>query len=108
MHGKDGASPEHEVRNGEIRFKNSDGTWGEWIHFSTSSGGGLSEVVHQHIISESTEIVASKMLKGTNVLRVVTPDPITITLPGKIDKGALIMINDETGINSSITVTTEF
>ena len=38
--GLTGASPEHEVRNGEIRFKNPDGTWGKFITVQPSSSGG--------------------------------------------------------------------
>lgn len=105
--GKDGTSPEHEFNNGEIRFKQPDGEWGEWLLVSTSSGGGLSEVIHQREVTGDITIKARSLLKGHNIFRVTTPDPITITLPKGIDKGALILVNDETGVNSNITITTE-
>lgn len=105
--GADGRSPESEVKNGEIRFKQPNGEWGDWIRFSTGSGGGLSEVVHQREITGDTIINHKSLLKGHNILRVTTTDPITITLPASIDEGALIVVNDETGVNSNIIITTE-
>lgn len=54
--GATGATPEHEVRNGEIRFKHPDGTWGEWITVqpSSSGSGGVLEVFNNTFININT------------------------------------------------------
>lgn len=45
--GKAGQPPEHEVRNGEIRFKQPDGKWGKWMSIGGGGGGGVSR--HQDL-----------------------------------------------------------
>jgi len=37
--GQDGSTPQHEVRNGEIRFMLANGEWGAWIMMSSGGGG---------------------------------------------------------------------
>jgi hypothetical protein len=47
VEGEDGKIPDHQIKNGEVRFEKPDGTWGEWIRFPHKTvyqgGGGLSE-----------------------------------------------------------------
>jgi len=57
--GKAGQPPEHEVRNGEIRFKHPDGKWGKWMSLGGGGGGGQvdSIVAGTNITVDSTDPV---------------------------------------------------
>lgn len=109
--GDTGAAPEHEVRNGEIRFKQPDGTWGKWITVQpTSSGGGGSEVVrYTPVQAASFKINRGSLIGGTNIFGVNFAGDVELILPSGIDKNIIIVIKDESnnaGTNN-ITITTE-
>jgi len=106
-----GAAPEHEVRNGEIRFKHPDGTWGEWITVQpTSSGGGGSEAVKYIPIQAATfKVNRQALIVGTNIFGVNFAGDVEVILPSGISKNILIVIKDESNNASTnnITITTE-
>jgi hypothetical protein len=110
--GTKGDMPNHQVRNGEIRFENPDGTWGKWITVQPTSGGGGGTDTHNtyRLIEQAIFHVGRQDLQlGHNILGVNYNGDVTIILPDGIDKRAIIVVKDESnnaGTNN-ITVTTE-
>ncbi len=110
--GKDGSTPEHEVRNGELRFKNPDGTWGKWIEVQpshNSGGGGLESVKYNAVTQANYKVVRTALIVGTNIFGVNFAGNVEFILPSGIDKNIIIVIKDESndaGTNN-ITITTE-
>jgi hypothetical protein len=109
--GLDGTAPEHEVRNGEVRFKNPDGTWGKWIEVQpSSSGGGLAAAVNYVKIEQARYLVnRGSLIEGHNIFGIDFPGAVEIILPQGISKNILMTFKDESnsaGINN-ITITTE-
>ena len=109
--GADGSTPEHEVRNGEVRFKNPDGTWGKWIEVQPSSGGGgLAAAVNYVKIEQARYLVnRGALIEGHNIFGVDYPGDVEIILPQGISKNILMSFKDESnnaGTNN-ITITTE-
>lgn len=109
--GDTGAIPEHEVRNGEIRFKNPDGTWGKWVEVLPSrGGGGLASAVNYVLIAQAKyHVNRSTLIEGNNIFGVNYPGDVEIILPNGISKNILITFKDESnnaGVNN-ITITTE-
>jgi len=109
--GIDGSAPEHEVRNGEVRFKNPDGTWGAWIEVQPSGGGGGSAEVVKYISVQQAayKVIRGSLIKGTNIFGVDFAGEVEIILPSGIDKDIIIVVKDESnnaGANN-ITITTE-
>ncbi len=109
--GVDGTAPEHEVRNGEVRFKNPDGTWGKWIEVQPSTGGGgLAAAVNYVKIEQARYLVnRGALIEGHNIFGVDYPGDVEIILPQGISKNILMSFKDESnnaGTNN-ITITTE-
>lgn len=109
--GKDGAVPEHQVRNGEIRFRNPDGSWGEWIQVQPARAGGGPETYNTYRLVEQANFTIQRqsLTLGMNIIGVNFNGDVTIILPNGIDKRIVIAIKDESnnaGTNN-ITVTTE-
>jgi len=108
--GLDGVSPEHEVRNGEVRFKHPDGTWGDWVMMPVAPGGGPDSYnTYTTITQASFRVNRQALTLGTNVFGVNFNGDVEIILPNGIDKRILIVIKDESnnaGTNN-ITITTE-
>lgn len=109
--GADGTTPEHEVRNGEIRFKNPDGTWGKWIEVQPhAGGGGLAEAVNYTHVEQARFLVnRGSLITGTNIFGVNFAGAVEIILPSGIDKNIIIVVKDESNNASinNITITTE-
>lgn len=109
--GQDGAAPEHEVRNGEIRFKQPDGTWGKWIQVQPSSaGGGLAAAVSYTSVTQAAfKINRGALIAGTNIFGVNFAGAVEIILPSGIDKNIIMVVKDESNNASvnNITITTE-
>jgi len=109
--GIDGSSPEHEVRNGEIRFKQPDGTWGKWIEVqpSSSGGGGPEAIKYIPVQVAAFKMIRRSLIVGTNIFGVNFAGAVEIILPSGIDKNIIIVIKDESNDASTnnITVTTE-
>ncbi|MEE8207848.1 MAG: hypothetical protein V3T88_02690 [Nitrosomonadaceae bacterium] len=109
--GLTGAAPEHQVRNGEIRFKQPDGTWGLWIEVqrSTGGGGGSEAVRYTPIQAADFKINRSSLILGTNIFGVNFAGDVEIILPSGIDNNIIIVVKDESNNASSnnITITTE-
>ena len=109
--GVTGASPEHEVRRGDIRFKNPDGTWGKWITVQPSSGGGGgSEAVrYTPIQAANFKVNRNSLIVGTNIFGVNFAGDVELILPSGIDKNIIIVVKDESNDASTnnITITTE-
>ncbi len=110
--GKDGTTPEHEVRNGEIRFKNPDGTWGKWVEVqpSSSGGGGSNDAVkYTAVQAASFRVVRTALIAGTNIFGVNFVGAVEIILPSGIDKNIIIIVKDESNaaVTNNITITTE-
>jgi len=108
--GVQGPVPEHQVRNGEIRFKNPDGTWGNWVSLGAPGGGGSdSHNAYTSVQQANFSIQRQSLTLGTNIFGVNFNGDVEIILPNGIDKRILIVIKDESnnaGTNN-ITVTTE-
>lgn len=107
--GATGSAPEHEVSNGEIRFKHPDGTWGEWVSLHASGGGGLESVKYVKIETATYRITRSSLIVGTNIFGVNFSGDVEVLLPSGIDQNIIIVIKDESnnaGTNN-ITITTE-
>lgn len=107
-----GAAPEHEVRNGEVRFKNPDGTWGKFIQAQPSSngGGGLTEAVsYVQVTQAAFKVNRGTLIPGTNIFGVDFAGDVEIILPSGIDKNIIIIVKDESNNASTnnITITTE-
>lgn len=110
--GETGATPEHEVRNGEIRFKHPDNTWGEWITVqpsSTGGGGGSEAVRYTPVQAANFTINRNSLIVGTNIFGVNFAGDVEIILPSGIDKNIIIVVKDESNDASTnnITITTE-
>ena len=109
--GADGTAPEHEVRNGEVRFKNPDGTWGKWIEVQPSaSGGGLAAAVNYVQIAQARFVMnRGSLIEGMNIFGVNFPGEVDVILPNGISKNIIIVINDESNDASTnnIIITTE-
>ena len=109
--GKDGSTPEHEVNNGEVRFKNPDGTWGKWIEVQPqSSGGGAVQVVKYTAVEAANfKVIRQGLIEGTNIFGVNYPGEVELILPSGIDKNIIIVVKDESNNASTnnITITTE-
>ena len=107
-----GSAPEHEVRNGEIRFKQPDGTWGKWIEVqpsSTGGGGGSEAVRYTPIQAANFKINRGALIVGTNIFGVNFASAVEIILPSGIDNNIIIVVKDESNDASTnnITITTE-
>jgi len=106
-----GVAPEHEIRNGEVRFKNPDGTWGKWIVMPVAPGGcgGTEAVKYTNITKAKYKINRNELIVGTNIFGVDYPDEAEIILPSGIDKNIIMVIKDESNNASSnnIVITTE-
>ncbi len=109
--GETGAAPEHEVRNGEIRFKQPDGTWGKWIEVqrSTGGGGGSEAVKYTPIQAANFKILRGSLILGTNIFGVNFAGDVEVILPSGIDNNIIIVVKDESNNASTnnITITTE-
>lgn len=111
--GPAGAIPEHEVRNGEVRFINPDGSWGDWVKVGGSSGGGgggkISENTYTLVTTAEYHVKRSQLDLGTNIFGVNFNGDVTIFFPKNIDPRSLIIVNDESGNASAnnITITVE-
>lgn len=109
--GEQGATPEHEVRNGEIRFKNPDGTWGKWVVAprGNSGGGAISHNTYTNVTQAVYRVRKQSLLLGHNIFGVNYAGDVTIYLPDGIDPRAIIVVNDESNNAGTfnITVTTE-
>ena len=109
--GPAGAVPEHEVRNGEIRFMHPDGSWGDWVKVTGSSGGGgkISENTYTPVTTAEYHVNRSQLDLGTNIFGVNFDGDVTIFLPNTIDPRSIIVVNDESGNASAnnITITVE-
>jgi len=104
--GKDGTSPEHEVRNGEIRFRQADGTWGDWLTLGTSgSGGKISNNTYHKVEVAEYHVNSNQLDLGHNIFGVDYGGDVTIFLPKNIDKRALIVINDESASAATNNIT---
>ena len=109
--GLNGTAPEHEIVNGEIRFKNPDGTWGKFITVQPSmGGGGLSQAVTYAAVTQARYLVnRGSLIEGTNIVGVNFAGDVEIILPQGISKNIIIVVKDESnnaGTNN-ITITTE-
>ncbi len=107
-----GSAPEHEVRNGEVRFKNPDGTWGKWVEAvaqQANGGGGLESVKETPVAQASFKITRKSLIVGTNIYGVNFAGDVEFILPSGIDKNIIIVVKDESNDASTnnITVTTE-
>lgn len=108
--GESGAIPEHQVRNGEIRFKNPDGTWGEWVNIGSQGGGGkISMNTYKQITTAEFHIGKGQLDLGTNIFGVDFAGDVTIFIPRKIDRRSIIVVNDEsaTAETNNITIKAE-
>ena len=109
--GPAGAVPEHEVRNGEIRFMNPDGSWGDWVKVTGSSGGGgkISDNTYTPVTTAEYHVNRGQLDLGTNIFGVNFDGDVTIFFPKNIDPRSLIVVNDESGNASAnnITITVE-
>lgn len=95
--GAAGRAPEHEIKNGEIRFKQPDGAFGEWLSVTSAFGGGKVSNNTYTAVTTSTYHVSEKQLDlGTNIfgMRVT---PATLYIPKKIDRRCHIVVKDEDG-----------
>jgi hypothetical protein len=109
--GLDGAAPEHQIVNGEIRFKNPDGTWGKFITVQPSSGGGgLAQAVTYTQVTQARFLVnRGALIEGTNIFGVDFAGAVEIILPSGINKNIIMVVKDESNNASTnnITITTE-
>lgn len=111
--GEKGDIPNHQVRNGEIRFEKPDGTWGEWIEIAkvtSSPGGGGSEAVKYIPVQAAFfKVQRQSLIVGTNIFGVNFAGDVEFILPSGIDKNIIIVVNDESNNASTnnITITTE-
>ncbi len=109
--GQTGAAPEHEIVNGEIRFKNPDGTWGKFITVQPSmGGGGLAQAVTYTQVAQARFLVNRRsLIEGTNIFGVNFAGAVELILPSGISKNIIIVVKDESNNASSnnITITTE-
>ena len=110
--GDTGAAPEHQVRNGEIRFKNPDGTWGQFITVqpsSTGGGGGSEAVRYTPVQAANFKVLRNSLIVGTNIFGVNFAGDVELILPSGIDKNIIIVVKDESNDASTnnITITTE-
>ena len=110
--GADGSTPEHQVRNGDIRFMQPDGTWGKWITVqpsSTGGGGGSEAVRYTPVQAANFKINRNSLIVGTNIFGVNFAGDVEVILPSGIDKNIILVVKDESnnaGTNN-ITITTE-
>lgn len=109
--GPTGAVPEHEVRNGEIRFMHPDGSWGDWVKVAGSSGGGgkISDNTYTFVNTAEYHVNRAQLDLGTNIFGVDFDGDVTIFFPKNIDPRSIIVVNDESGNASTnnITITVE-
>jgi hypothetical protein len=106
--GKDGSAPAHEVRNGEVRFQNPDGTWGEWIQAQQAVSVGGKQIGQYIPVREaSIHIGAKSLLEGHNIIGVNYAGDVTIILPRAIDKNVLITVKDESNNADLYNITIE-
>ncbi len=105
--GATGAVPEHEVRNGDIRFKNPDGTWGKWITVQPSGGGGGGgeHVKYTSVRQAVFKVNRGSLIEGTNIFGVNFAGPVEIILPDGIAKNIIIVVKDESNDASTNNIT---
>ena len=105
--GPQGPMPAHQARNGEVRFKNPDGTWGPWVRAITSPGGGGPDSFNTYTpISQASYLIRRTQLgMGTNVFGVNFAGDVDIFLPAGIDKRIIIVVKDESGNASTNNIT---
>lgn len=104
--GDQGLPPEHEVRQGMIRFKNPDGTWGQWVQQKQAAGGGHPPyLVKYHAITENNyRVTRESLVWGNNIFGVRYNGAITIYIPPAVDVQQLMFFKDELG-TATITLT---
>lgn len=113
--GPTGPAPRHQVRNGEVRFENPDGTWGKWITAQEAGqqapgGGGLDSHNTYTLVEQAVfRVKRQALLFGHNIFGVNFAGDVTIFLPDGVDKRAIIVVKDESNNAGTfnITVTTE-
>jgi hypothetical protein len=107
--GEAGSIPAHQVSNGEVRFQNPDGTWGDWIEAgvrSTGGGGGkISTNTYHKVATAEYHVNRNQLDLGTNIFGVDFNGDVTIFLPKSIDKRSLIIINDESSSAATNNIT---
>ena len=95
--GPAGRSPDHEVNNGEVRFLQPDGQWGEWISVTSASGGGkISNNTYTAVTTSTYHVSGSKLDLGTNIFG-VRVTPATLFIPKKMDPRCYLVVKDEVG-----------
>jgi hypothetical protein len=104
--GPQGLPPEHEVRQGMIRFKNPDGSWGQWVQQKQAAGGGHPPyLVKYHVITENGyRVMRDSLVWGNNIFGVRYNGAITIYIPPAVDVQQLMFFKDELG-TATITLT---
>lgn len=111
--GQKGDTPDHQVKNGEIRFMKPTGTWGKWIEVQpaqqANGGGGLESVKYTLVAQANFSINRKSLIVGTNIFGVNFSGDVEFILPSGIDKNIIIVVNDESNNASTnnITITTE-
>lgn len=104
--GPQGETPAHEISGNLIRFKQSDGTWGKWLHLGGGSSGGIPFLVQYVAITENEyQITRESLVWGYNIFGVRYNGNITIYLPLSVDTAQLLTFKDELG-TANITLTT--
>lgn len=68
--GDSGPAPAHQVKNGEIRFQNPDGSWGQWIKVSQSrggAGGGASSAAFGNFVLKAGDTMSGNLIFPDNI-----------------------------------------
>lgn len=110
--GETGDTPEHQVSNGEVRFKQPDGSWGAWIR---ATGRGRSDPqfsgyaptfnTYTPITESEFHVIEAALKTGHNIFGVQNVGVTTVFVPKRLDKGVILTINDETGQASTNNIT---
>jgi len=108
--GKDGSTPDHEIKGSSIRFKKPDGSWGKWLTFPSDSSyfpgdGNPLNIKYTKVETSTYNIKKGMLLNGRNIFGVNYGGAVTITLPDNIDYKKIITIKDESGNCSSNNIT---
>ena len=70
-------------------------------------GGGFVPFKYISVTSATYTISEKKLVQGTNIIGVSFAGAVTITLPQKLKKDKIIVINDESGAASSNNITVQ-